>query len=358
MALGTRASPIVFLDTQVFVQQNFQFSTGLLAALREQVRRQRLQCVTTDLTLEEVGSRLHSAVDHAEGAFRRFQSQARALRNSRAPHIVRLFKSFNRRRILRELLQQLEAYLAAIHPIVLQVDSVPPSVIFGRYFKGDVPFHRPTKKSEFPDAFVLEALRQYSKKAECPIVVVTGDRDWHDPAKPDDPAFNHTERLESVLETALENTPLLAAARQALEGAHASISTSVAEQFKGLSFMIGDRDAAVVGVKDIEVNITKGYIADATDENVVFSIDLWLSFAAEIDYSQRRSGMLPGSQEALRRPRFGTGEEPTSIWGSESFNISGSLSWTGTKPESAKLVDTIITDTRDIVVFAEDYYSS
>ena len=122
--------------------------------------------------------------------------------------------------------------------------------------------------------------------------------------------------------------------------------------------MIGDRDAAVVGVKDIDVNITKGYIADATDDSVVFSVDLWLSFRADIDYSQRRSALSPGSQETLRRPRYGTAEEPPSVWASESFNIAGSLSWTNAKPESAEVVDTIITDTRDIVVFAEDYYSS
>ena len=54
---------LVFLDTEVFVQQNFQFSFGLLAILSQQVKSNRIELILTDVTINEIESHIKKEVD-------------------------------------------------------------------------------------------------------------------------------------------------------------------------------------------------------------------------------------------------------------------------------------------------------
>ena len=62
----------------------------------------------------------------------------------------------------------------------IQLDFVSPEIIFKRYFALEPPFMpKKNKKNEFPDAFVIEAAKQYieANKEEV-LLVVTNDNDW------------------------------------------------------------------------------------------------------------------------------------------------------------------------------------
>jgi hypothetical protein len=173
-----RKRPTVFLDTEVFIQHNFQYDTGILATFREQVRRHKLDFIISDVTLDEIRRHISEAVEKALAALRTFRNQARILRASGAPQLSRLFKPVSQRRVLRDHLNQFERYLQDLSPIVVSADAVEPSAVFSRYFKGLPPFHDSPKKAEFPDAFAIEALRVHCLSNKVRLVVVSGDKDW------------------------------------------------------------------------------------------------------------------------------------------------------------------------------------
>ena len=93
---------------------------------------------------------------------------------------------FDSEAVATELFRQFDSFLrdqcgAEVHRAL----AVPPGVIFDAYFNRKPPFDIEGSK-EFPDAFVLEALRQWSRQHEDRIYVVTRDKAMNRAASSDD----------------------------------------------------------------------------------------------------------------------------------------------------------------------------
>lgn len=359
VARGEKEEPrLVFLDTEVFVQQNFQYEKGLLDAFRQHVYAGRLRHVTTDITLDEVRARIGVAVDGARVALRRFQSDARVLRNSSSPSVLRMFKSVNRRRVLRDLRSQLEVYLDDIETVRVTSDDVKASAIFARYFTAKPPFDNPRKKSEFPDAFAMEALRMFAEKADQRVIVVTGDPDWTSFAE-EQPNLEHVPRLDELLRLLQEDSPLFASADQAITTLTSEIEKRLAQKCLALGFFVVDRPATVTGVQMAYVHLHNTYVVNVTDDGIIFSSDASVNFNVLVEYPTRPDVGESRPWDLTHRPRrrYSKDFDEPSLHAYESFRIIGSVTWKAPAPESAELIDLDLSDARAVPVYCDEYES-
>jgi hypothetical protein len=242
---------------------------------------------------------------------------------------------------------------------VVQTDVVKPSVVFSRYFKAKPPFNQEKKKSEFPDAFALEALRTFCVENGSRVTIVSGDSDCKAACEEDD-RLKYVEKLELLLQSLQENSALLAAAKDALTHLEQEIQKQIAEECRTLEFFVADSLATVTEVTDSQVHVQQRYIVDVTNTAIVFSIEAWIDFSVSVNYPSRpfTNGSGKWGIERLPRNRLATNvnnSEP--LLCGESFSFVGTASWRAAEPDSAQLVNLSISDPHAVPVYYDDYTS-
>lgn len=161
----------VFLDTEVFVEAHFDYTSRHFRAIREYSNSGLISPFLTDVTLREVRAKireqLEAALNHRPAAI---------LGNSSLPSVLALHAEIPLDVIEAELLQQLDDYLEAAESVVLPVGPAALKPVLDRYFSSMPPFGVGKRKAEFPDAFALETLSNWCFEEDALMAVATRDR--------------------------------------------------------------------------------------------------------------------------------------------------------------------------------------
>ena len=128
--------PRVFLDTEVFVHENFDYKSPRFRSLMTLALAGRIQVFLTDLTLREIEANIRSRVNEAVVSIR----PNAVLRNSGFPRVRALFEKLEVARIQEELVSQLEKYLKAAKVTVLKVPPIVLPLVLDAYFERQPPF--------------------------------------------------------------------------------------------------------------------------------------------------------------------------------------------------------------------------
>lgn len=166
----------VFLDTQVFVAASFNFNAAPFKSLLKYFESGRLRLLLTDVTIAEVKSNITEEVGKEIGHHAAFIKKARFLKSSSIAEVLAAVTPLNEDAIVQDLLTSFDQFTKAGRAMIADVASVEAGPIFEKYFAGAPPFSdAANKKSEFPDAFVLQALGQWAEDREEFVFVVSGD---------------------------------------------------------------------------------------------------------------------------------------------------------------------------------------
>lgn len=339
----------IFLDTEIFVQQNFQYNIGLLAAFRHKVQNGQIHLITTEITLNEVNRRIEISLKEAENALNSFRTKARILRNIQSPHIVRVFKKLSRKKLLRELREQFDNYIDELKPTILTTDSVQPSTVFSQYFKSLPPFHQTKKKSEFPDAFAMEALKIFCNNKNSKVMIVSADPEWQEVANNND-CFEFEERLDQLLHKIQEETPLIENAKIVIDKLSQQIESMFKDEFLSMGFFVADREAVVKDVTIDDIYHREYFIVDIREDEIIFSMDVNVSFNALVEYSMNKVDRY--------RQFYPERIPPEELYGYESLAVIGTINWNPSNIEISKVKEINISNPRNIPLFVEDFYGS
>jgi PIN domain len=168
------ASRHIFLDTQVYRALGHNPANRALALLKEQVNSHRVVLHTTDITLLEVQRQIRERVLARQRELTEIERDLAQWRKS-APKAAPAIE-FDAEALSTELFRQFEWFLrhecqAEVHRAL----AVAPAAVFETYFDRKPPFDKEVSK-EFPDAFVIEALRQWCREQGDRTYVVTEDK--------------------------------------------------------------------------------------------------------------------------------------------------------------------------------------
>jgi hypothetical protein len=159
----------VFVDTQAFFRERFNWRSKSCARLKELVRSGQVQVLTTSVTRSEVRSKIKESLDHARAALRKHDVVLGQLGSANAVTALEAAEAETRLQALFDLF--MDDVKAVEVPLSRAVDK-----IFDDYFHERPPFSA-KKKSEFPDAFVVSSLQERARTTGKKIYVVSGDAD-------------------------------------------------------------------------------------------------------------------------------------------------------------------------------------
>ena len=213
MELKTRN---LFIDTQFFVNKGFNFESSEIKSLINFCHKELVNLYLVDLTVKEIEKKIE---DELEQAFNKLDSSScRALKN------IPLYQKFRNTYDLDKAIQfhrrTLYKFIEDCNTEIIKVDSISCNQVFNLYFEKKPPFAGKTKKNrknEFPDAFILKTIADWSETKKKNTYVLSGDSDWAEfcennyifPIGNDEPNLIHIGTLSIFLDSIIRNEKAL-----------------------------------------------------------------------------------------------------------------------------------------------------
>lgn len=171
----------IFIDTSIFVQENF-LEGDRIKTLLDLAEKGQINLVLPEITVNEVKNqfrkRAQIAFDkHNELINDKQDFHIRVLRNNpvgqqiikRLPAIKKIIKEFN---------ELFDEALKKSRVTTLPYPTMDIGDVFRKYFDGTPPFGSGKKKEEFPDAFAIAQIEEWTAAKKQTVTVLTTDRDF------------------------------------------------------------------------------------------------------------------------------------------------------------------------------------
>lgn len=169
----------VFLDTEVFTAQQYNFESHQLTAFVEAAKKRDVSLITTAPTIAEVQRHIK---DRAEEALRQVELGYKEAMKG-APFLKKWERLAEppgqkaKSAAARVGLQSLTRFLGKFPNIHLGYEGVDLAQVMLWYDQALPPFALGKKRKEFPDAFAIAIVSEFATREGHPIAVVSGDQD-------------------------------------------------------------------------------------------------------------------------------------------------------------------------------------
>jgi PIN domain-containing protein len=174
---GTSIVKNVFLDTQAFESNQYDFGNKSFQALCTAVAAGLLRVYSTEVTKREVEKRLKERTAEAVGHLKTFQKQLKVRCIGLEPFVAAKAR-VSVEDAQNDALKQLRAFWENAKIEMVPIFNVDVEKVFNDYFAVKPPFGTGDKKAEFPDAFAAQALAAWCVSKKQKMIVVTDDGDW------------------------------------------------------------------------------------------------------------------------------------------------------------------------------------
>jgi hypothetical protein len=170
----------IFLDTSIFIKENF-FAGNKLKAFLKRSRISEIELITTSITIKETLANIDKFAREASSVLRKslreIDNKSKIFKNiSSLSSLFMLKDEFNIEKEIEILKADFEKLIEEHFTIIPIASSITEKVI-GDYFNYSPPFKNGKKKSEFPDAFVLNSLEVWCDENNEKMYVVAEDED-------------------------------------------------------------------------------------------------------------------------------------------------------------------------------------
>lgn len=272
-------SRLVFVDTSAYESKNYQFGEHALAKLCDFLESERLHLLITQITINEIKAHLLFKSEESSRAIKKIQKEAMFLRNTPELACHGIFEKVKPEDIYKIALKNFEEFLDKSSAEIIDINNVSPSIVFEKYFKEEPPFGGANKKSEFPDAFALEAVRNASKDRGHLLYVVSDDGDMEKYTKTLDNMI-HLKKVDDLLDLVVRNEEELKEpvkfADSIFEQLEILLNKSATEALNSSEFYsdaANGQDDEIYQVDIESISINHKNIISISDEDVEYEID-------------------------------------------------------------------------------------
>jgi hypothetical protein len=266
----------VFLDVQVFKDQDLDFFSPNLKRLIRLAGAGELQLILTYVTEQETRKRIAL---HATEAFRQAKSLKkvnRIVKKLLTPEGLKALDETDEEKLLAGMQEEFTRFLRDTNAKILPIDDIPPTAVFERYFKAKPPFSESGgKKSEFPDAFAAAALQKWCEEvSDRKLFVVSLDKDWRLTCK-EMKCFIHVRKLDELLER-FADSEVVADLKEAIITRSDDLVSLLKGKIKDgcVYFYVDDSalEAEVDQVEAVEVEIEDVHVVETNDGSAALSL--------------------------------------------------------------------------------------
>lgn len=235
----------VFLDTNIFVGQNFDFENQILKTFSNLAFEGKIEFYLTEITQREIVKQIKDSVDSSRESFNLFKKNARIFQNSRVLPLQALYKKIDYESCILDFNQQFNDFQKLAKVKIIDCFSVNANKIFNDYFSVNAPFGMQGKEKEFPDAFVIEALRNWTKIDGTKLYVVSKDSDFRK-AIEKDPNLILLDDIDEFISLYNEfDNKLYAKIENIIKDNSALINERFTEELNKIGFYLEDEDGWV-----------------------------------------------------------------------------------------------------------------
>ena len=240
----------VFLDTQAYEAESFNLESTHFRALAKHLESGRLKLVITDITRIEIGKRIDERCREELASLSKMRNKAGVLRSANRIQEMGLFSELHLDDASARLYRAANAFLDANDTIVIAAMDLDAEPVFERYFAMKPPFAPGPKRKEFPDAFVVEALIDWTNQQVEDLFVVSADGLFRTACQEGE-RLHPVENLGCLLDrVASDDAALVLFLRDRMKAHADQIGNDAKEDFENLGFHVQDEWG------DAEVTIT------------------------------------------------------------------------------------------------------
>jgi hypothetical protein len=290
-------STAIFLDTQVFDAASFNFKTTVLVSVVEEAKKGTIRLVLTDITVQEVRARIEKNVTEEFGLLRKFKTKARVVRSSHLAE-AKMALELDEKDVIADLHRQFEKFLKESNTEIIDTSEIPAGPVFKKYFVGDPPFGSGDKKSEFPDAFVVEALEVWAKTNRQTLYVVSGDEPIREACGGRERLYAET-RLARLLNRIILEAAIATFLREQVMLRIDDIKESVKERFEDLMYNVDDQwGDAQMSSTALELK-GEPEIIEADEATATIELRFEGTFDATLSYEDSSSGIYDSETKGM-----------------------------------------------------------
>lgn len=338
--------PAVFLDTEVFDKHSRDFECSNIRRLARLSSNGAFQVFLTSVTVQEVRAHLDQDAKKAFSALRNYRRASKLVKRvlpdpQFEPEDEQVFRV--------SLQEEFDSFIASLGIQVISVTDVSPEEVLNDYFSGVAPFATGDKKSEFPDAFAIAAIRKWRESQRRDVFVVSGDGDWKGAFKYSD-TITYRPNLEAFLEDFVDAEVVLAI-REFLESKRDDIVAQIRAEAMNLEYSITDDlwNGELGEYAVSEVNLDEFHVIEAQDGTAEVSIFCQIKVDAEV--------FADDSMSAYRDPDTKDVYCWWKLSGDVQYRFDAevtlTLSYTGRIAESIS-IQKVEFDSKEVVIDAED----
>jgi hypothetical protein len=341
----------VFLDTECFDAGGFNYSSKPFKILGSLATSGEVQVYVTEVTLREVKAHISEAVTEAVRLHKRFGREARILRNSKLKTATQVLLPPDRTTIEAELIAQFERYLKEAQSTVLHTDNMKAGPVLESYFQSKPPFGAGQKKSEFPDAFALAAVREWCSKNKQEIYVVSGDSDMQSACDENGPLYALQKLSDFLNLLASDDKALSSFLRAEIGKREQEIEKRIGEMFESeLGFILEDQDGDVDEVSVSGVSLDEVEILQTEEDYADLQVEATIEFDAYLTYVDQDNSVWDSEDKRFMFTEYAH----ETVRRKESLPVDISVTFEGLDPDSFNIVQISFTDTKKPVLVNAD----
>lgn len=272
----------VFLDTQVFKTNNFNFDTKSFQLLKELSNSDRVKIFITDVVEREVRARMRREVAEAQAWYNRLRQDARILLSAKDSPFYSLPKKLDANAIADSLEASFDAFLSEADVEVIDCSTVSVGKILDNYFDLSPPFKEGEKRKEFPDAISIEAVAQKFVETDG-IFVISADGGVCEACAGQNRLFPLTS-IEEFLALELADHEDVSWISAALTNHEEAIKSVISEAFTDGYFYLDDEEGEVKHVEVEEIVVNDMNLIATSEDDAEIAVVCQITFVADISY--------------------------------------------------------------------------
>ena len=254
----------------MFEAASFNFKMTTLVSLEEQVEKGTVRLILTDITVLEVKARIEKTVLAQLGGFKKFKRNARVLRSSTLPE-VKAALDLDDKSVIADLQQQFEEFIQRTKAEIIDTSALPAGPVFEKYFATKPPFGTGDKKSEFPDAFAVNGLVEWTKNNAEPLYVISGDEPFRNACQPHKKLDGYA-KLSTLLNRIIFADAVAGFIRDQILERIEYIKEGAKQEFEDRMYYVDDEDGdAEMSVQSLELD-GQPEIIDADDDSATVEV--------------------------------------------------------------------------------------
>lgn len=279
----------IFLDTSVFRTASYNLQAKRFQSLLQLARDRKVFVKITDVTLHEVFSQIRSLLAAAQQEHNQFKKKAYILRSVSDPLANKLVEDLNFVGYEADLVNQINVFLLEAKVETIFIDEVVPSKIFDQYFLQKPPFsEKALKKSEFPDAFVIESLQLWCKNNQEKIYVVSGDNDFADACK-NIRSLIHVPTLDQVIDVVITADKTVSEVKELIKRQSSIVTTAIEHAMYETQLYIRGESASITLDRIDTLTVLRESILEVESQFAAIQYQLEAIFTAEVLYPTNES---------------------------------------------------------------------